>query len=752
MSKDLIIVESPTKARTIGRILGSGYDVLSSNGHVIDLPPKELAVDPDNAFALTNRVIPSKKKVLGQISKASKDADRVLLATDPDREGEAIAYLLSQHLKIPDDNVYRVLFHEITKSAVTRALENPGKLDDRKFQAQQARRAIDRLVGYSLSPVLWKRIKRGLSAGRVQSVALRLVCEREREIQAFVPEDFWLVHSTLEAGTDQTFRARVVSLDDGKTVLKNGRIGDEETARRVRSALAVQPHSVSDIAVKEQSKSPSPPFITSTLQQEAARKLRFTAKKTMMVAQQLYEGVNLGQKGTMGLITYMRTDSVRVSDQALKAAREQIAGRFGSEFLPASPRRYRNRKGAQDAHEAIRPSRPDLTPDEAAPFLERDQARLYELVYKRFISSQMADMRIQRTAVQISAGPFGLTADGQRVLFAGFTALYEEGRDDNNNGEPDLPPLEKGQSLNLIDVDVEKKTTQPPPRYTEATLVKTLEEKGIGRPSTYAAILDTIRKRHYVTLEKRKFMPTALGMGVNDYLVSRFPRLVDIHFTAGMEDELDLVEEGHKNYVEVLNTFYSPFTAELAAAEDEKDEKFSWGETNLKCPECSRPLVIKTSGRTGEFLACSGYPECRFTSDFKRTPEGDIRITEGQERPEKCPQCEGPMTLKQGPTGPFLGCTRYPECKGTRPLSTGVPCPLGGCRGELVVRRTRKGKTFYGCSAYPKCRFAVWDEPAAQPCPACGFPVMTRRQARSGNVMVCADKECGHRIQGDESG
>ena len=753
MNKDLIIVESPTKAKTIGRILGEGYDVLSSNGHVIDLPPKELAVDPENGFALKNLVIPAKKKVLGQILKASKNAGKVLLATDPDREGEAIAYLLSTHLKLPDDQVFRVLFHEITKNAILKALENPGKLDGQKFQAQQARRAIDRLVGYGLSPVLWKKIKRGLSAGRVQSVALRLICEREREIQAFEPEDYWYVNSTLKSGSPPVFKARVVSLGDGQTVFKNARIPDEDTALGIRSELSVLPHIVSDLVVKKQSRSPYPPFITSTLQQEAARKLRFTAKKTMMVAQQLYEGVNLGERGTMGLITYMRTDSVRVSDQAVNSAREQIASRFGNDYLPPSPRRYRTRKGAQDAHEAIRPSRPDLTPEEATPFLEKDQARLYELVYKRFLASQMADTRLEKTTVQIQAGHIGLASTGQRVLFPGFAALYTESKDNGENGVPDLPTLVKGQELKTLDVDVEKKTTQPPPRYTEATLVKTMEEKGIGRPSTYASILETIKKRNYAIMkEQRRFYPTALGLGVNDYLVSRFPRLVDVRFTAGMEDELDLVEEGDKGYREVLEAFYSPFTSELSAAESEKAEKFSWGETDLSCTDCGRPLVIKTSGKTGEFLACSGYPECRFTSDFERTPEGKIRITESPERPEKCPDCQGPMALKQGPTGPFLGCTCYPECKGTRPFSTGVPCPLDGCQGEMIVRRTRKGKTFYGCSSFPECKFALWDEPVSQPCPACGFPVMTRRQTRKGDTMVCADKACGHRIQGDESG
>ncbi|UCF88857.1 MAG: type I DNA topoisomerase [bacterium] len=752
MGKDLIIVESPTKAKTIGRILGKDYDVLSSNGHVIDLPAKELAVDPEKEFTLKNMVIPSKKKVLGQISKASREAERVLLATDPDREGEAIGYLISRHLKLPDDRVYRVLFHEITKSGILKALDKPGKLDDRKFHAQQARRAIDRLVGYKLSPVLWKKIQRGLSAGRVQSVALRLICEREREIQAFIPEDYWLVHSILGADQPPVLKARVTSLDDGKTSLKNGRIPDEATALKIRSVLEGEAHIVNDLEVRESAKSPPPPFITSTLQQEAARKLRFTAKKTMMVAQQLYEGIALGERGTMGLITYMRTDSVRVSAQSVETARKQIASHFGQEFVPASPRHYRNRKGAQDAHEAVRPSQPDLRPEDVSSYLDRDQARLYELIYRRFLASQMENARIERTKVQITAGTIGLTASGQRILFTGFTALYEEGKDDNNDGEVTLPPLKAGQELGLVEVDLQMKTTQPPPRYTEATLVKTMEEKGIGRPSTYAAILDTIRKRKYVVMEdKRRFFPTSLGLGVNDYLVSRFPRLVDVQFTAHLEDELDLVEEGDKTYLQVLEAFYDPFTSELISVE-EKDEDFTWGETDLTCPECSKPLMVKMSGRTGEFLACSGYPECRFTSDFERTSDGKFHLTKGEERPEKCPECDGPMTVKQGPTGPFLGCTRYPDCKGTRPFTTGIACPREGCDGQLIVRRTRKGKTFYGCSSYPKCDFAVWDEPVQTPCPVCEFPVMTRRSTKRGDVLTCANKECQNKVQGDGSG
>jgi len=748
MSKSLIIVESPTKAKTIGRILGKDYEVLSSNGHVIDLPSKELAVDPENEFALKNRVIPSKKKVLSEISKAAKDADRILLATDPDREGEAIAYLIANHLKLPEEKVYRVLFHEITKAGILRALETPGRPDHLKFEAQQARRAIDRLVGYKLSPVLWKKIRRGLSAGRVQSVALRLVCEREKAIIAFKPEDYWLIFSHLEAGEKPDVKARLTTVDGKKVDGKKTRITDEALAGQIQTKLKQEQHTVTDVQVKGASRGPAPPFITSTLQQEAARKLRFTAKRTMMIAQQLYEGISQGDVETTGLITYMRTDSVRVSKDAIADAREQIQSRFGSEYLPDSPRGYRNRKGAQDAHEAVRPARLDLTPEKIGPQLEKDQARLYELIYKRFLASQMTDMKLEKTKVMIEAGPYGLEVAGERILFNGFTVLYEEGRDEGSNSEPSLPPMSKGQDLTLIDVEVEKKTTQPPPRYTEATLVKMLEEKGIGRPSTYAAILDTIQKRSYVIREQRRFTPTTLGMAVNDYLVTRFSRLVDVKFTADMEDQLDSVEEGDKTYLEMLNGFYAPFADELDEVEN-KDDEYRWGETDEECPKCGQKLTIKVSARTGEFLACSGYPDCKFTSNFKKTDDGKIQLVEEEKRDELCPECQNPMVLRQGRGGPFLGCTKYPDCKGTLPLSTEVSCPEDDCDGELVVKRSKKGRIFYSCSRYPKCKFATWDPPVAQSCPQCQNPIMTEKTLKTGDFFVCPRKECGFRIQRD---
>ncbi|TNF46021.1 type I DNA topoisomerase [bacterium] len=750
MSKSLIIVESPTKAKTIERILGKEYGVLSSNGHLIDLPKKELAVDTEHGFALKNRVIPSKRKSLGQISKAAKDADRILLATDPDREGEAIAYLIANHLKLPEEKVYRVLFHEITKKGVLRALENPGKPDHLKFEAQQARRAIDRLVGYKLSPVLWKKIRRGLSAGRVQSVALRLVCEREKAILAFKPEDYWLIFSHLEAEEKPVVKARLVSMDGKKIDSKKTRITDESLANQIQTKLMKERHTVTDIQVKAARRSPAPPFITSTLQQEAARKLRFTAKRTMMIAQQLYEGISVGNIGTTGLITYMRTDSVRVSGEAIAGARDEIQSRFGSDYLPDSPRGYRNRKGAQDAHEAVRPTRLELTPEKVSGLLEKDQARLYELIYKRFLASQMTDLEMEKTRVDIKAGPYGLEVSGQRVLFNGFTVLYEEGRDDEANSEPSLPPMKKGQDLTLIDVEVEKKTTQPPPRYTEATLVKMLEEKGVGRPSTYAAILDTIQKRSYVNKEQRRFIPTTLGMAVNDYLVTRFSRLVDIQFTADMEDQLDSVEEGDKTYLEMLNGFYEPFADELDKVEN-GDDDYQWGGTDEKCPKCGKDLVIKVSGKTGEFLACTGYPDCRFTSNFRKTDDGKIQLVEEEKRDEPCPECQGPMVLRQGRGGPFLGCTRYPDCRGTLPLSTGVLCPEEDCDGELVVKRSKKGRTFYSCSRYPKCKFATWDPPVAKSCPQCQNPIMTEKNIRGDDYFICPRKECGFRVQRDAS-
>ena len=750
MTKSLIIVESPTKAKTISRILPKEYEVLSSNGHVIDLPAKELAVDTEKGFTLKNMVIPGKRKILSQISKAAKDADRILLASDPDREGEAIAVMIVRHLKIPEEKVFRVLFHEITKKGILKAIENPGRPDELKFEAQQARRAIDRLVGYKVSPVLWKKIKRGISAGRVQSVALRFVCEREKEICAFSSEDYWLIFSHLEAGRPPVIKARLVSVGSKRVGGTKNRLSDESRALEIQAQLRKESHSITDVQVKKARRSPAPPFITSTLQQDAARKLRFTAKRTMMIAQQLYEGVALGKAGTTGLITYMRTDSLRVSDDAIEGARREIARVFGPDYLPKVPRAYRNRKGAQDAHEAIRPTNPELSPKTAAQYLDKDQARLYELIFKRFLASQMVDTILEKTRVSIQAGPFGLQVAGQVTVFKGFTALYEEGKDDETNGGPSLPPMKKGQELTLVDVEVEKKTTQPPPRFMEATLIKILEEKGIGRPSTYAATLDTIQKRNYVIKEQRRFFPTALGMGVNDYLVSKFPRLVNVSFTAEMEDQLDSIAGGDKTYIETLTEFYDPLEEEIDIALEDS-ETFIWGLTDKQCPKCQKPLQIKMSGKTGEFLACSGYPECKFTSNFERAPDCSIELVREKEVEERCPQCDSPMVLRQGRGGPFIGCVRYPECRGTLPLSTGVHCPEEGCGGELVVKRSRKGRTFYGCSSYPECKYALWDEPVSHPCPECGNTVMTRKVTRDGEFLVCPRKECKHRMQVDAS-
>ncbi len=746
MSKSLIIVESPTKARTIEKLLGREYGVVSSNGHVLDLPQKELAVDVENGYELKNMVIPSKKKVLSEISKAAKNADRVLMATDPDREGEAIAYLLARHLKLPEEKVFRVLFHEITKNGILKALENPGKPDPLKFEAQQSRRAIDRLVGYKLSPLLWKKIKRGLSAGRVQSVALRLISEREGAIQAFRPEDYWLIFSFLEGKIPPPFKVRLAK-KDGKKI----RITQESIAQAIRDQLTGESFTVKDVKVRKAQRSPAPPFITSTLQQEAARKLGFTAKRTMMVAQQLYEGVSLGKMGTTGLITYMRTDSVRVSQEALAGVRDKILKQYGSEYVSSSVRVYKNRKGAQDAHEAIRPSRPDLEPEAVATYLEKDQLRLYTLIFKRFMASQMADEKLEKTQVQVEAGAFELAASGKRVLFAGFTVLYEEGKDDDGGTEAALPELKKGQILKLREVEVEKKTTKPPPRFTEATLVKELEQRGIGRPSTYAAILDTIQKRNYVIKEEKRFVPTALGTAVSDYLLSKFPRLVDYEFTAQMEDELDSIQLGEKTYGGTLEQFYSPFARELDEAENDPD-RFTWGETGLTCPQCNTAQILIRAGKTGEFLACSGYPDCKYTSNFQRNQDGSVEPVKEQEREETCPECESPMVLRNGRSGPFLGCSRYPECKGTLPLSTGVPCPEENCSGELIHKRSKKGRTFFGCSRFPDCRFAVWDHPVETSCPQCGNPILTRKDLRSGPVLVCPLKECDFRVNEDEAG
>ncbi len=791
MSKNLLIVESPAKARTIKKYLGPDFQIMASVGHVKDLPVKKLGVDIEHDFNPEYVTIKGKGKVLKALKDAGKKAGAVYLAPDPDREGEAIAWHIAQELEGAKKPIYRVLFNELTPKAIKEAVASPTQLNEDKFQSQQARRVLDRLVGYQLSPLLWKRVKRGLSAGRVQSVAVKMICDREREIQAFISEEYWSLTANLEAKDPPPFSARFSTYGGRKTALKN-----HEQVQDIVSKTEQEDFVVSKVLKKQKKKNPAPPFITSMLQQEAHGKLRFTAKKTMSIAQNLYEGVDMGEQGQVGLITYMRTDSFRLSNDAIFDARDYIQKRFGDAYLPEKPNYYKSRKGAQEAHEAIRPTSASLDPQTVAPFLSKDQLALYTLIWKRFMACQMRPALLDQTQVDISAGKAVFKAAGSVMVFNGFTALYQSdsnAAENDENGEAQLPPLTEGQVLNLIKLDPAQHFTQPPPRYTEATLIKALEENGIGRPSTYAAILANISGRDYVTVEKRRFSPTELGFLVTDLLVKGFPDILNTSFTAQMENNLDTIERGKINWIHVMKDFYKSFQSDL-----EKAEKEMKGEvvTDVSCPQCRQPMAIK-SGKNGVFLACTGYPECKSTANFTRDEKGNI-VVEQAPKVDKdespCEKCGKPMVAKTGKFGPFLACSGYPECKNTRDIqskelgeqngdfsdvtckecgakmvvkrghagqrflacskypdctytesiSTNVPCPNEGCNGTIVEKASRKGKLFYACDQYPKCRFATWDEPYDDTCPECGTRVMSvRRTKEEKPVLVCRDKKCG---------
>jgi DNA topoisomerase-1 len=767
----LVVVESPAKAKTIKKYLGRHFDVRASVGHVKDLPKSKMGVDVEKGFRPEYDVIKGKAKVLSEIKRAASKAERVLLATDPDREGEAIAWHIAEEIGAEggDERVRRVLFNEITKTAIQKAIEEPRSLDRAKFESQQARRILDRLVGYQISPILWRKVRRGLSAGRVQSVAVRLVVEREREIEAFRPEEYWTLEAELQAPQPPEFRARLVKLSGQKAELKDG-----ENSRRLVEELEKERFTVAAVERKERRRNPPPPFTTAKLQQESANRLGFTAKKTMTLAQRLYEGVELGEEGSVGLITYMRTDSVRLSAEAVDGVRRHIEERYGRDHLPESPNAYRTRqKAAQEAHEAIRPTSLEWTPDRVAPFLEaigeRDMLRLYELVWNRFVACQMVPAVYDQTTADIAAGRATFRATGSVLKFPGYLAVYgarppeeeagaepEKGENGEAREKPEdrvLPPLEAGMALELRRLLPEQHFTQPPPRFNESSLVKELEEKGIGRPSTYAAILDVIQEKGYVEKVERNFRPTHLGVLVTDELVRAFPREMDVTFTAGMEEKLDEIEDGNAGWQAVLRDFYATFKEDLARAEvSMRDVKRQEIPTDLVCEKCGKPMVIKW-GRMGEFLACSGYPDCRNTMNFRRE-EGKI-VPEKEEEvqvDEKCPECGAAMVMKRGRFGRFLACTRYPECKGTRPVSIGVACPKG-CGGQITERRSRRGRTFYGCSSYPNCDFVSWDRPRAEKCPRCGSPyLLDKYSRREGPFVACPDKECGYRRSGDEGG
>ena len=737
MSKGLVIVESPAKVKTLQKFLGEDYVIKASVGHIKDLPEGELGVDLQKDFQPQYVTITGKAKVIRELKKASKGVKNIYLGPDPDREGEAIAWHIAEEIGNGDKKIYRVLFNEITKKAVLDAIQHPGKLQQSKYEAQQARRILDRLVGYQVSPVLWEKVRRGLSAGRVQSVAVRIVCEREREIQDFVSEEYWSLTATLK-GKDSpvSFDAKLAKWKGKKVKMAN-----EAEALTIRKALESAPYSVSKIVQQEKQRHPLPPFITSRLQQEAYRKLSFPAKKTMWVAQKLYEGVDLGPLGTVGLITYMRTDSVRVSTEAIQQVRGWIKDRFGDSYLPPKPNVYKSRRGAQEAHEAIRPTSIDLEPDQVKASLEKDQWALYKLIWDRFVASQMPSADFLQTTVEIKADDGTFTAVGTVPVFQGFMALYVEGQDDqeNGNGEKNLPSLTEGQVLELLGLNPKQHFTQPPYRYSEATLIKELEEKGIGRPSTYAAILATIKEKEYVRLEKGKFFPTELGCLVNDLLVVNFPDIFDIEFTAQMEENLDHIEEGEKDWVETLKEFYVPFEKDLEMAKvSMRDVKRELIPTEEVCERCGSKMV-KRWGKRGYFLACSSYPECRYTKEVGGNGENQV------ETDAKCEKCGSPMVIKNGKFGRFLACSNYPKCKFTRSLDTGVRCPQEGCEGLIVERRSRKGRTFYGCSNYPNCTYALWDKPIPEKCPQCGFPLLVEKVGKGGAAKRCPQKECGYR-------
>ncbi|NLY40961.1 MAG: type I DNA topoisomerase [Desulfovibrionales bacterium] len=741
MGKDLIIVESPAKIKTIKKFLGSGYEVEASVGHVRDLPAKTLGVDEDHDFAPDYQIIPGKVKVVNKLKSAAKQAETVYLAPDPDREGEAIAWHVAELIHKANTNIKRIQFNEITAKAVREALANPTELRKPLFDSQQARRILDRLVGYKISPLLWKKVKRGLSAGRVQSVALRLIVDRERERQAFVSEEYWIFSVTVHGQTPPAFSAELWKVDGEKP-----HIGSEHEATALRNRLAGQTFQVHEVVQKERQRQPRPPFITSTLQQDASTRLGFNAKRTMSVAQRLYEGVDLGERGITALITYMRTDSVRVSDEARDSAKAWITNTLGSEYYPKTPRIYKTKGSAQDAHEAIRPVDPGLTPEEIQHLLPPEQFKLYRLIWQRFMASQMASARFWDTIVTLQSGPALWRAKGEQLIFPGFLRLWPQKSDDQAE---DLPPLAKGQELILDKLNTEQKFTQPPARFSEASLVHKLEELGIGRPSTYAAIISTLTDRDYVHLEDKHFQPTDLGVVVCDLLVEHFAQLMDVGFTARMEQELDRVAEGSADWVALLKEFTRDFDPALEKAKADMAQLKAGMDTGLSCPECAAGNLVVKFGKNGTFLACSQYPTCSFTSNYTRSPDGEIIISKDDPAQElgPCPQCKtGRLVIKKTRAGGrFVACSAYPDCRYATSISTGVPCPQEGCTGELVEKSSRRGKVFYSCSTYPACTFALWDYPVAKPCPLCASKILVRKETKARGVhLACPVKECGY--------
>ncbi len=814
MAKNLVIVESPAKAKTINKYLGKDFSVKASMGHVRDLPKKKLGVDVKKGFAAEYEILPTRKKVLDELKAAAKDADTIFLAADPDREGEAICWHLSESLGVRSKKKFkRVVFNEITKKAIDLAFQNPGEVDEKKVDAQQTRRILDRLVGYKVSPVLWDKVRRGLSAGRVQSVALKLICDREREIRAFVAEEYWTVAAHLEASEPPPFVANLVKKDG-----KNIEIGNGDQAGVVRRDLEAARFTVAKVQRKERRRHPVPPFITSKLQQEAFKKLRFSVKKTMQVAQRLYEGVELGEDGSVGLITYMRTDSTRVSNDALAAVREKIGQTYGTEYLPEKSNFYRSKKDAQDAHEAIRPSYPERDPDSIKRYLSKDEYALYKLIWNRFVASQMLPAVYDETVADIEASSYLLRAKGSTLRFKGFLAVYEETPDERQATKPkeegtapaddtapeeaaaQLPPLKEGDRLTLKKLDTDQHFTQPPPRFSEASLVKELEENGIGRPSTYASIIGTIEARDYMEKREAKLYPTELGFLVTDLLVEHFQDIMNVEYTAALEQELDEIEEGKDNLLNTLNQFWKKFEKDLKKASKEmKDVKRMEEQTDEVCDKCGKPMVLKwgrygkflacsgypdckntrqlagvegdggpelhedvakevcpndaqpmvlKKGRFGPFLACSNYPECKVTKRLVRGAEGKLQVEQLQPIDEACPECTKPLMWRRGRFGPFIACSDYPNCKYIKKKEAkeiGLGCPECG-QGQVVERKGRWGRSFYGCKRYPDCKFTAYHRPIGEPCPDCGRPYLLEKETKKeGKVIFCGNEACHYK-------
>jgi len=803
MAKSLVIVESPAKAKTIGKYLGKQFVVMASLGHVKDLPKKDLAVDVERDFEPSYEIIEGKKKLISELRQAAKGVESVYLAADPDREGEAICWHLQEELnhrtskKDTGLRFYRVMFNEITASAVRKAFDTPGQVNLHLVEAQQARRILDRLVGYKISPLLWDKVRRGLSAGRVQTVALRLVVEREREIRAFVKREYWTIDVALHAKKPPVLTAHFAKRND-ETI----EIGSETAANDLVAQVDGAKYVVRSVGTKEKRRNPVAPFITSTLQQEAARKLRFSVKRTMMLAQRLYEGVELGGEGSVGLITYMRTDSTRVSQDALNEARALVTQRYGKEFVPDTPNVYKSKKDIQDAHEAIRPTSAMRVPDEIAQYLQEDEMKLYRLIWMRFVASQMVPAVFDQTTIEVTAkGKDGATylfrATGSVPKFKGFLEVYEEGKDSKDEEDEELknrlPLVAEGEELRFRSIQPEQHFTEPPPRFTEATLVKELEADGVGRPSTYASILSTIQEREYVKKEGGRFTPTELGMVVTDLLLESFNDLFDVNYTARMEEELDDIEEGKIDWRASMSEFYQRFEKDLEHAERHMtDIKRMEKPTDLVCDKCGKPMVIKW-GRHGSFIACTGYPDCtntrELTVDLPDVDKADLTEQDAEEycencgRPmvlkkgrfgtfyacsgypdckttkrigaseqkkadvpleEKCPQCGNNLVMKYGRFGEFTACSNYPTCKYVKQKTIGVPCP--NCsEGEVVERRSKRGKTFYGCSRYPDCDFVAWGKPMNEKCPDCGSPYLIEKWLKAGPVAQCPNAECKHK-------